>query len=104
MSKKIPIRNNYKVDMLDVSTVLTVKALGDYVIIKTSDARKLVTLSTMKDMRETLGKGFMRVHRSHIVNTDRIDTVSQAAVVMRGGITVPVGRVYRKELRKWYSR
>src|SRR6202012_4409576 len=59
---------------LAVKDILFLEAMGDYVSISTAE-KKYMVYSTMKHMEEKLPDNFMRVHRSHIVNLNKISNI-----------------------------
>jgi DNA-binding LytR/AlgR family response regulator len=82
-----------------LSNILWVEAFGDYVKINT--AEKVFTVySTMKAVEEKLpAQTFLRVHRSFIVNTKKIDNIDQANLQIDKKI-IPIGNSYREPLMK----
>lgn len=57
---------------------------------------------SMNHMEEWLSKkGFIRVHRSYLINSDKIDTVTNAAVTLTNGMIIPIGRKYYPKLREY---
>lgn len=84
---------------LDVDEVLYVEALKDYVIVKTT-AEDYTIHSTMKDIEKKLPKRyFMRIHRSYIVNVDRIRMISSSGLMLdKGDKEIPVGGSYKDAL------
>ena len=73
--ERLLIKANYQLVPIMVRDILFVKALSDYVIIKTTSA-KYITLCTMKEMMDSLPEEmFIRTHRSFIVNVDKIMNV-----------------------------
>jgi DNA-binding LytR/AlgR family response regulator len=80
-----------------VEDVHNVEALGDYVTVVTK-SKKFTLLSTMKQIEEKLPEQkFIRVHRSHIVNIDKIDTYDGSFVVVEKRL-IPVGKSYKKSI------
>ncbi len=84
---------------LDVDEVLYVEALKDYVIVKTSGEDYTIH-STMKDIEKKLPKRyFMRIHRSYIVNVDKIRMISSSGLMLdKGDKEIPVGGSYKDAL------
>lgn len=71
------------------------QATENYVVFHTSNG-KLMTLKNMKQTEEQLpGDRFVRVHKSFIVNADKIDSVERNRVFINQ-MTIPVGDVYRE--------
>jgi len=81
--------------------ILYVEGLKDYVIIR-MDASRVITLQTMKSLEEKLPQNiFKRIHRSYIVNIDRINAVigNMIEVTEKGQAKhLPIGKNYREEL------
>lgn len=81
--------------------VVYIEGLKDYVIIRQTDSR-IVTLQTMKSLETKLPANiFRRIHRSYIVNINKIDAVmgNMVEVQEKGQAKhLPVGKNYRDEL------
>lgn len=93
------VKADSKIIKLKLSDVIYVEALSDYVIINT-DARKYIIHSTMKGLEKKLPEGsFIRVHRSYIVNFNRIESIQDLNVVMPGK-TIPIGASYKSRFMK----
>ncbi|MDQ6606073.1 MAG: LytTR family DNA-binding domain-containing protein [Actinomycetota bacterium] len=87
------------------SSVLYVKAEGDYVRIVADDGRFLVRGALAELERRWLSHGFVRVHRSYIANLRRAVEIrpelgGSATVVLADGSEVPVARRQVAELRR----
>jgi DNA-binding LytR/AlgR family response regulator len=103
LGDSLMFRANYQSLMVATQDILYIQAMADYVIIKTAQA-KHITLATMKDMANLLqGRGFVRTHRSYIVNVDRVQKIKGSNIVLdseTSRISIPVGRAYKKEFRQ----
>ncbi|WP_210513782.1 LytR/AlgR family response regulator transcription factor [Hymenobacter terricola] len=74
-----------------------VEALGDYVHIVTGTS-KLIVYSTMKAVEEKFpASRFVRVHRSFIVNINRIQALEDNSVLVEGKY-IPVGQTYLRDV------
>ncbi|MDA0972186.1 MAG: response regulator [Bacteroidetes bacterium] len=93
------VKSNSRLVKLKVSDIYFVEALKDYVVINTLDKRYTIH-STMKDIQAKLrGDKFMRIHRSYIINTDRIAAIEQPNVILENDKKViPIGGSYKDEL------
>jgi len=84
---------------IDLEDIVYIEGLKDYVQIQTS-SEKIITRETMTDMEQQLPSDmFLRIHRSFIINTDKIKTVSYDEISV-GNETLPVGRTYRNEVMR----
>lgn len=93
------VKANSKLVKVYLKDIYYVEALKDYVIINTQYARYTVH-STMKDIEKKLGTAdFVRVHRSYIVRTDKIQAIENQTVVLENEKkAIPIGGSYRDEL------
>ena len=77
--------------------IIFVEALGDYVKIVTKD-RLITTLSTMSKIVDTLPlTKFIRVHKSFIINIDKINSIDSAnsLVIMNNKKEITLGRTFK---------
>jgi two-component system, LytTR family, response regulator len=82
---------------VNLASVLYVEALGDYVKIQT-DQRWYTVHATMKEMEEKmLPLGFLRVHRSYIVNTRQVNSFKDGVVAVQKH-EIPVSDRYKSPL------
>ena len=83
--------------------ILYIEGLKDYVIIYTS-SDKIITLQTMKNLETKLPLNtFKRIHRSYIVNLDKIQAVIGNMVEIlqkEQSKLLPIGKNYREEILK----
>jgi DNA-binding LytR/AlgR family response regulator len=87
------------------SSILYVKAEGDYVRIVSDDGRFLVRGALSEIERRWVAYGFVRVHRSYIANLRRATEIrpelgGSATIVLADGSEVPVARRQVAELRR----
>lgn len=88
------VKVNNRLVRLDFGNVLFIEALSTYSMLVTATQRHIVYI-TLKALGERLPFGhFRRVHRSYIVNTQRIDAV-EAHLLHLGPYEVPVGKSYQ---------
>lgn len=98
-SDSIFVRADYRLNKINFEDIYYVEALKDYVVINTAD-NSYTTHTTMKEMVRILpAKGFVRIHRSFIVNINKIFSIKYPDLVVEGKMKVlPIGGLYRKEL------
>ncbi len=102
---RLLVRHAGKVIPLAVADVERLEADGDYVIIHSKGRRYMVSLP-LADFEKRLDPArFLRVHRSHVVNLDFVDSLtpdenSQYRVSMRDGTAITASRAASKRLRE----
>jgi hypothetical protein len=98
------IRQGDEIRPVTVSTIVSITGADDYAEVVTMDGRHLVRM-TLAEFEKTLeGENFIRVHRSHIVNIDRIERAEPAGggrmlLHMENGEMIPASRAGTKLLR-----
>ena len=98
--KLINIKDRGQIFRVDVDSIESIEAAGDYMCIKTPD-NTLILRETMKDLEKRLDpRRFQRVHRSTIVNLDLVKQVKphtngECFLVLNSGTQVKVSRSYR---------
>lgn len=95
------VKSNSRFVKLRLDDIYFVEALKDYVVINTLEKRYTIH-STMKDIESRLPSDrFMRVHRSFIINMDRIAAIEQPNVILENDKkVVPIGGSYKDALNQ----
>lgn len=105
-TKPDAIADNYvyfKVDKKMIKTrmadVLYIESIKDYVKVKTPD-KEIITQQKISYLEESLPREqFLRIHRSFIVNLEKIDAYSATDVEI-GKLSIPIGRNYKNDVMK----
>jgi two-component system LytT family response regulator len=91
------VKSNLKNFKVYIAKIRWVEALGDYIKIITEDESHLV-LSTMKSFESELpADKFMRVHKSYIINLDKVDRFNSKFAEI-GDTKIPLSRNKKEEL------
>ena len=103
-SSKIAIKTDGRVLFIDPGEVISVEAQGSYVLLQRSSSSYLVrgSISTLAD--RLLPYGFIRIHRSVLVNTSCVQEIQpyktgEYLLRTKSGKEYPVSRTYRQNLR-----
>jgi DNA-binding LytR/AlgR family response regulator len=93
------IKSSKKTYKVNLSQILYIEALGDYVKIYTTD-RMIVSYQSLKNIEALLPpRQFPRIHKSFIIALSRIDMIEGNQVRIRDR-TIPVGTNYKSEFDK----
>lgn len=99
------LKSDYKIRRINFNDILYIEGLKDYVkvFIQGSD-RPVLSLITLKALEAKLPEAkFMRVHRSFIVNLERIDTIERSRIVF-GKTYIPVSEQYKDKFQEFLDR
>lgn len=95
----IYVNSNLKKVKVLINDIKWIEGLGDYIKLVTDDANILV-LSTMKAFIEKLPQDkFLRIHKSYIVNLEKIEKFSSAQVEVDGQL-IPLSRYKKLQLEE----
>ena len=99
------VKSEYKLVRVDFDDILYVEGVKDYVKFYFSGNRKpMMTLMNMKTVEDSLPHyQFMRVHRSFIVNMDKINMIDRRRIVI-GDVFIPVSESYKELVQKYVDR
>ena len=91
------IKSNHEKHKVYINDIKWIEALGDYVKLVTEE-NSLLVLSTMKSFEAELPKEkFLRIHKSYIVNLDKIDRFNSKNVEV-GAYEIPLSRNKKTQL------
>lgn len=88
------VRINRKNVRLRRQDILYVRGMKDYLEVHTSGHRHIVK-STLGSFARQLGPGFLRIHRSYLVNRAHISAVTRQDVEI-GDLELPISDAYRE--------
>lgn len=99
------IKTDYKTVRVEVSSIIYIEGMSEYVKIITEDQKDpVIALLSMKKLEGKLpGNRFMRVHKSFIINLSKISQVSKGHVRMQDGSSIPIGESYRDSLLSYIN-
>ena len=91
------VKSDYRMLRVPISSIKYIESMSEYVRIFVEDSPKpIVSLLSMKKIEESLPTGdFMRVHRSYLVNLNKVKEVSKMRLVYDGSVYVPIGEMYK---------
>lgn len=99
------LKVEYQLVRIAYDDVLYTEGLKDYVKVHLkSDSKPILSLTSLKALEEKLpASKFMRVHRSFIVNLDKISAVTRNTIQI-GTITIPVSDQYKESFNLFLSK
>jgi DNA-binding LytR/AlgR family response regulator len=99
------LKSDYKIKRINFNDILYIEGLKDYVKVFTQSSPKpVMSLTTMKLLESKLPEAkFMRVHRSFIVNLEKIDTIERSRIVF-GKTYIPVSDQYKDKFQEFLDK
>jgi len=99
------LKSEYKIKRINFNDIIYIEGLKDYVKVYTiNDPKPVLSLTSLKSLESKLPEDkFMRVHRSFIVNLQRIDTIERSRIVF-GKVYIPVSDPYKEKFQKFLDK
>jgi DNA-binding LytR/AlgR family response regulator len=99
------LKSDYKIKRINFNDILYIEGLKDYVKVYTQNAPKpVLSLTSLKLLESKLPDNkFMRVHRSFIVNLEKIDTIERSRIVF-GKEYIPVSDQYKDRFQEYLDK
>lgn len=92
------IKKDSRFVKVNFQDIMWIEALDNYVIIKTASKDQYILHSSMKDIEAKLPQlNFARVHRSYIVQLEKINALEENACIIDGN-RIPIGKSYKDNL------
>ena len=96
------LKTDYRIVKVTISDIRYVEAMSEYLKVwLEGEAKPLITLLSMKKMEERLPATFMRIHRSYIINLDKIQEVNKNRVIMDTDTYLPIGDLYKEAFQQY---
>ena len=103
--QSIFVKSEYKLVQIELSKILYIEGLKDYLKIYEEDSPKpILSLMSMKAMEELLpASRFMRVHRSYIVQKNKIRIIDRGRIVF-GKNYIPISDSYKLAFQEFLDQ
>ena len=96
------LKTDYRIVKVAISDIRYVEAMSEYLKVwMEGDTKPIITLLSMKKMEERLPQNFMRIHRSYIINLNKILEVNKNRVIMDRDTYLPIGDMYKETFQNY---
>jgi DNA-binding LytR/AlgR family response regulator len=99
------LKSEYKIRRINFNDIKYIEGLKDYVKVYTvNEDKPILSLSSLKILESKLPQDkFMRIHRSFIVNLEKIDTIERSRIVF-GKTYIPVSDQYKEKFQEFLDK
>jgi two-component system LytT family response regulator len=99
------VKSEYKMIQIDIPSITHIESRSEYLRIYTDTASPVMTLGSLKSIEEKLPSGrFMRVHRSYIVNLQKIVAIERNHILLNNRIQIPIGEQYGETFQTYLAK
>ena len=96
------VRSNRQTSRIRFDELLYIESLADYIQFHLENGTQVTSKEKISNMEKALPEGFLRIHRSFIVNRAKVSTYSREYVIV-GEKELPISRSYKQEVVKELS-
>jgi two-component system, LytTR family, response regulator LytT len=98
------VKSEYKIVRISLDEIIYIEGMREYVRIHLTTGKSLMPLISLRVLEEQLPSSkFMRVHRSYIVNLEKINTIDHSRIVFDGKVYIPVSEQYKDYFQKFIN-
>lgn len=91
------VKSKKRLERILLEDILYVEAFDIYAMIRTQSGQHLLSQSLKAVEERFPASRFIRVHRSYLVNTTKIDAIEENELII-SNIRIPIGKTYREQL------
>jgi len=99
------VKSEYKLIRIHLSEIKYIESSNEYIQIHLINDEPITTLIRLKVIEEQLPKDkFMRVHRSFIVNLDKVKVIERNRIIFDHNAYIPIGDQYRESFQSFIDK
>ena len=92
------VKSEYKMVRIEFADIIYIESRSEYMYIRTETGKPVMTLGSMISITDRLPSDrFARVHRTYIVNLQKIKFIERKRIFMQGNHIIPIGEKYRDD-------
>ena len=96
------LKTDYRIVKVSISDIRYIEGMSEYLKVwLEGEPKPIITLLSMKKVEERLPDNFMRIHRSYIVNLNKIQEVNKNRVIMDAQTYLPIGDMYKEAFQSY---
>ncbi|MDY8136006.1 LytTR family DNA-binding domain-containing protein [Aquimarina sp. 2201CG5-10] len=92
------VNANKRMIRIEFNDILFIDSIKDYVRIHTINDT-VITKDKISVFLQKLPANFLRVHRSYIINNEKITSFTSKDIVLLGGMEIPIGASYKEVIK-----
>ncbi len=98
------LKTEYKIVRIEPRKIKYIEGMRDYIRIHLEDEKPIMALIKLKNIINHLAPDeFMRVHRSYIVNLNKVQTIERNRILFDKGVAIPVSEQYKEDFNRFLN-
>ncbi|PLW93396.1 MAG: DNA-binding response regulator [Marinilabiliales bacterium] len=99
------VKSDGKIIRISLDEITYIESMSEYVRIHFDEGKSIMTLMSMKNLETSLpSEDFMRVHRSYIVNLNKVQTIERNRIVFNKETYIPVSDQYKDAFKEFVEK
>jgi len=99
------VKADYRIVRIRFNEIKYIEGMREYVRIHLTEGKPVMTLLSMKALEEKLpSRQFLRVHRSYIVNLNRINLIERNRIIFDKDVYIPIGDQYKEAFQVFVEK
>lgn len=99
------IKSEYKIIRVNFSDISYIQGMGAYIKIHVVNSKPIMSLFSLKMIEAQLPPHrFMRVHKSYIVNLDKVNVVERGEIYYDDGTVIPVSPQFKDKFNEFLEQ
>ena len=98
------VKSGYKIVRISLEDIIYIEGMREYARIHLTNGKSLMPLISLHVLEEKLPSDkFMRVHRSYIVNLEKITTIDHSRIIFEDKVYISVSEQYKELFQKYIN-
>ena len=99
------LKSEYRIKRINFNDIQYIEGLKDYVkVYIQNEPKPVLSLTSLKLLETKLPESkFMRVHRSFIVNLEKVDTIERSRIIF-GKVFIPISDQYKARFQEFLNK
>jgi DNA-binding LytR/AlgR family response regulator len=90
------IKSEHKIIRINFNDIIYIQGMSEYVKIHLTNSKSIMSLLSLKSLENQLPEiMFIRVHKSYIVNLQKINAIERNVIHYDDGTIIPVSQQYK---------
>lgn len=99
------IKSEYKIIRVNFLDIVYIQGMSEYVKIHILNSKAIMSLLSLKQLEGELpADRFMRVHKSFIVNLDKVNVVERGEIYYADGTIIPISPQYKEKFNDYLMK
>lgn len=90
------VKSDKKIIKLEPNDIFFIEAYGNYIKIYRDNL--ILTPQTLSDFLQQLPQNFIRIHKSYVINFDKLKLIDGNRVTLMNNQKLPIGKSFKKDL------